>query len=36
MIEKQNIVVNEHGEVVSAEITTVKKVSMEQFCQIYL
>lgn len=36
MLEKQNIKVGEGGEIISAEITTIRKVSAEQFCQIYL
>ena len=36
MLEKQEIKVNEWGEIVSADITTIKKVSAEQFVQVYL
>lgn len=36
MIEKQNIKIDEDGKVVSADITIIKKVSPEQFTQIYL
>lgn len=36
MIVKENIKVNEHGELISAEQTIVKKISAEEFTQIYL
>ena len=36
MLEKQEIKVNEWGEIISAEVTTIKKVSAEQFMQVYL
>lgn len=36
MITKENVVIGEGGEIVSAEITTIKKVTAEQFCQVYL
>lgn len=36
MITKENIVLGEGGEILSADITTIKKVTAEQFCQIYL
>lgn len=36
MIIKENIKVNENGELISAEQTIVKKISAEEFTQIYL
>ena len=36
MIQKENVVIGEGGEILSAEITTIKKVTAEQFCQVYL
>lgn len=36
MVIKENVKVNEWGEIVSAEQTTLKKVKAEEFCQIYL
>lgn len=34
--EESKSVVNEHGEMLSAEITTIKKVNKETFLQVYL
>lgn len=36
MIVKENIKVNEYGELISAEQTIVKKISAEEFTQVYL
>lgn len=36
MIVKENVKVNEFGELLSAEQTIVRKVNAEEFCQIYL
>lgn len=36
MIIKENVKVNEFGELISAEQTIVKKVNAEEFCQVYL
>lgn len=36
MITKENVVLGENGEIISADITTIKKVSAKKFCQIYL
>ena len=36
MLQKENIQIGEGGEILSAKITTLKKVTAEQFCQIYL
>jgi hypothetical protein len=34
--EKESVVVNEHGETLTTELTTVKKVNKETFLQVYL
>lgn len=36
MIEKESIRVDENGEIVSADITTIKKVSYGEFMQVWL
>lgn len=36
MVIKENVKVNEFGELISAEQTIVKKVNAEEFCQVYL
>ena len=36
MIVKENLKVNEFGELISAEQTIIKKVNVEEFCQVYL
>ena len=36
MIEKEQIKVDENGEVISADITTIKKVSYGEFMQVWL
>ncbi len=36
MITKENVKVNEFGEIITAEQTIVKKVNAEEFCQVYL
>ena len=36
MIIKENIQLGEGGEIISADITTLRKVTAEQFCQVYL
>lgn len=36
MIIKENVKVDQFGELISAEQTIVKKVNAEEFCQIYL
>jgi hypothetical protein len=36
MIEKEHVKIDENGELISADIVTLKRVSPEEFCQIYL
>lgn len=36
MIVQENTVIGEGGEILSSEIKTIKKVSLDQFCQVYL
>ena len=36
MVVKENLKVNEFGELISAEQTIIKKVNVEEFCQVYL
>lgn len=35
-LEKQDTIINEEGKIVEQNITTIRKCSAEQFCQIYL
>lgn len=36
MVIKEQVKVDQNGELISADVTTLKKVNAEEFCQIYL